>query len=347
MNPLVLINKLQLTNNKFYCQMFLCVLLFVYCCFMLAHFILPHKKNNHRAHLLKPVALYTMLAFMLGLQLFFSFIGKMDPAVLGITHSITNQDIVALTNDERGKLGLPALSMNGALSVAAQKKGEDMLAKGYWAHVAPDGKQPWAFMREAGYSYERAGENLAKDFTDSTSAVRAWMNSPGHRANIVNVYYREIGVAVVSGTMNGRDTVIVVQMFGQPRGGLASIQQAQSAQAASTPKPEPKGISVVEEIVPDEEKTQQERPTTSLIADNGLVIEPVEDTSSPLINPFQINKTVSFVIVVILLTLLIADAVYVARNRIIHQKHGHSTLHIIFIVSMMIALLLTSSGVIL
>lgn len=321
---------------------------------MLAHFILPHKKNSHRAHLLRPIALYTMIAFLLGLQLFFSYIGSVNPKVLGITHSISNQDIISLTNDERGKLGLPPLTTNGALSVAAQRKGEDMLAKGYWAHVAPDGKQPWAFMREAGYSYERAGENLAKDFTDSTSAVRAWMNSPGHRANIVNVYYREIGVAVVAGPMNGRDTVVVVQMFGQPRGGIASLQQAPSAEAALPPRPEPKGVSIVDQVNPEnivEDTNQIEpgllRPTTSLIADAGVPIEPVVETTQPLINPFKVNKTVSFVITVILLTLLTADAVYVARNRIVHHKHGHSTLHIIFIVSMMIALLLTSSGVIL
>ena len=92
-----------------------------------------------------------------------------------------------------------------------------MFNKQYWAHTAPDGKEPWDFMSEAGYSYQVAGENLARDFSTTSAMVAAWMASPTHRANIMNGRYTEIGIAVINGTLEGVETTLVVQMFGTPR----------------------------------------------------------------------------------------------------------------------------------
>jgi hypothetical protein len=125
--------------------------------------------------------------------------------------------IIDLTNRERSALSLPALKHNPTLSQAAALKAKDMATRGYFSHNTPEGKTPWQFMTEAGYAYQSAGENLAVDFYDSEAAVRAWMNSPGHRANIVNNTYVEIGVAFERGVYQGRDTIFVVQMFGIPK----------------------------------------------------------------------------------------------------------------------------------
>lgn len=314
-----------------------------------AHLFIPHKKNNYRAHLLKLPALYTMMAFLLGMQLMLTFVGKAYPSVLGISHSITPTDIVTLTNDERGKQGLPSLRANGQLMVAAQKKGEDMLAKGYWAHVSPDGRQPWAFIKEAGYTYERAGENLAKDFTDSTSAVRAWMNSPGHRANIVNVYYQEIGVAVVSGAMNGVDTVLVVQMFGQPVGGIASsLRDPGSAAAAVPATPKPIGVSVQDTIPIKQEQLAQSTQTSQSAFDNSQFrIQEIDNEQTPLINPRDVMKVTALVIGSILIVLLTIDLVTVTKQRLQRQQHGHTTLHLLFVIFMLISIFIVQVGVIL
>lgn len=316
-----------------------------------AHLFIPHKKNNYRAHLLKTPALYSMIAMLLVVQLSLTLLNRAFPTVLGMSHSITSGDIVNLTNDERGKLGLPALRANGQLTVAAQKKGEDMLAKGYWAHVSPDGKQPWAFIREAGYSYERAGENLAKDFTDSTSAVRAWMNSPGHRANIVNVYYQEIGVAVVSGAMNGSDTVIVVQMFGQPIGGTLAdrVRDPAGAQAAAPALPQPRGLSVSETVPSRAQLPSLESDSPQGVSFNGelRLEDQTETTNNPIINPRDIMRALALVIGSILIILLTIDIMAVTKQRLQRTAHGHTTLHLIFVIFMLISIFIVQVGVIL
>ncbi len=115
------------------------------------------------------------------------------------------------------------------LAQAAQSKANDMLAKQYFAHNTPSGETPWTFIKAAGYSYVTAGENLAIDFTEAESIQSAWMNSPGHRANIMNKSFQEIGIGIAKGMYNGHQTTIVVQMFGTPI--------AQKVELPATPTP--------------------------------------------------------------------------------------------------------------
>jgi uncharacterized protein YkwD len=108
---------------------------------------------------------------------------------------------------------LPALSLNQNYQMPLQK-GRDMIDKDYWAHVAPDGTQPWKFFSQFGYKYRFAGENLARDFSNANDAVNAWMNSPTHKDNILNPKYKEIGIGITEGDLAGSDTTIIVQFFG-------------------------------------------------------------------------------------------------------------------------------------
>jgi uncharacterized protein YkwD len=116
--------------------------------------------------------------------------------------------IVALTNESRHQAGLPPVVVDERLMAAAQAKLFDMLKQDYFDHRTPDGRQPWTFMQAAGYRYQAAAENLAKGFDSETELQRAWMRSRGHRANILNPLFTEIGVADANG--------IVVVMFGRP-----------------------------------------------------------------------------------------------------------------------------------
>ena len=122
--------------------------------------------------------------------------------------------LVSLTNSERAKAGLGALSVNGALTSAATAKANDMFAKGYFAHTSPDGRTPWDFIAAAGYDYVYAGENLAIGYASASELMSAWMNSQSHRDNILSSKFREIGIAVVSGQYDGTEKTIVVQVFG-------------------------------------------------------------------------------------------------------------------------------------
>jgi hypothetical protein len=109
------------------------------------------------------------------------------------------------------------LKESPTLNNAAKQQALAMVLHNYFAHISPEGVTPWFWFKSNGYSYRYAGENLAIDFLGSSDVVNAWMNSLGHRQNILNDKYQEIGVAVVQGMIDGQNTTVVVQMFGAPK----------------------------------------------------------------------------------------------------------------------------------
>lgn len=132
--------------------------------------------------------------------------------------TITDAQVLAYTNIERSKAGLPLLAGDATLVGIAQKKARDMIDRDYFAHESPDGKTIGDLAKAVGYDYLSVGENLALgDFADAEKLVDAWMNSPGHRANILSSVYTQIGIAVVRGTINGHESWVAVQEFGVPQ----------------------------------------------------------------------------------------------------------------------------------
>jgi uncharacterized protein YkwD len=127
---------------------------------------------------------------------------------------ITPQKIIELANSDRSKEGLEILKENEKLDRSAMDKAEDMAQNDYFAHTSPKGLTPWHWIEEEDYDYAYAGENLAMDFNSIEKMNQAWLDSPTHRANILNEKYKDIGVAVREGTINGHSTIIVVQQFG-------------------------------------------------------------------------------------------------------------------------------------
>ena len=152
--------------------------------------------------------------------------------------TITSANIIELTNQERVAAGLNALNNNASLVAAAHAKANNMFELQYWDHFGPNGESPWMFISQAGYSYVYAGENLAKGFRTAEGVHEAWMASPTHRDNIMSGNYRDIGVAVVQGTLQGKETTLVVQMFGNLSSKtLKASTSAPSVKSAPTPKP--------------------------------------------------------------------------------------------------------------
>lgn len=129
---------------------------------------------------------------------------------------ITAYNLNALVNAARIRAGLAPLKTSAKLESAASMKAQDMISKGYFAHTDPNNASstPWYWFGQAGYAYSYAGENLAgpkangDDYNTAQEVVDAWLASPGHRANIMNVKFTETGIAVVQN--------IRVQMFGSP-----------------------------------------------------------------------------------------------------------------------------------
>lgn len=101
-------------------------------------------------------------------------------------------EVIRLVNEERAKEGLPALKTASALTQAAQVRAEELLT--LFSHTRPDGRSCFTALGEAGVRYRAAGENIAMGYPTPAAVVEGWMNSPGHRANILNASYTTIGV---------------------------------------------------------------------------------------------------------------------------------------------------------
>lgn len=129
----------------------------------------------------------------------------------------SEQQIIEATNSFRQALGLHPLLNDEKLSQAAQAKAEDMVKNKYFDHSTPTGELFSAFINRSGYTYRQAGENLALHHATIDSLIQAWLLSPGHKANIVNANYNDIGIGVAYGTIDGRDGWFVVQLFGTKR----------------------------------------------------------------------------------------------------------------------------------
>jgi uncharacterized protein YkwD/uncharacterized protein (UPF0335 family) len=130
----------------------------------------------------------------------------------------TEDDIISLTNEYRKEKGLDVLVKNDKLMESAKMKAQDMRDLEYFAHVSPDGVEPWNIIQKTGYNYSIIAENIAEGYFSATSVVEDWMNSEGHRNNILSTEFEDIGVAILE-TKNSDDekSYVLVQHFATPQ----------------------------------------------------------------------------------------------------------------------------------
>lgn len=227
-------------------------------------YFIPHKENDHKPHILRTRAALTLLSVLLVSELFFLAGAGVFSNYDNYLALILSGVLVDETNVNRVSQNLSSLNVNPLLEEAAKQKAEDMAHMSYFSHVGPDGKTPWEWLRETGYNYRYAGENLAVNFVDSKDVVVAWMASPGHRANILNEHYTEIGIGTATGTYKGRETIFIAQYFGQP---LFVIQPSSKSIIPPPPTPSP---------APKSQPTPQPLPKESQRV-AGTKIEPQEE----------------------------------------------------------------------
>ncbi len=299
------------------------------------HFFVPRHSNNQKAKILHPSTLSVIVAVFLVYQFAINFYLLIQPSILGYASNITPEQVIELTNQKRLENGLKPLTINGKLNEAAQRKAGDMFAFDYWSHNSPSGRDPWSFFREVGYKYQYAGENLARDFMNSSSVVDAWMNSPTHRDNILNSHYQETGLAVVNGTLDGVETTLVVQLFGTPAPAPVAQQPTVTAPTpASSPTPTPE----VGEAATIEEKIE--------IAPVAIAQAKEGTTAAPVTSPFALTKSLVVLILGIVLGALILDVFLVHQKKIVRLS-GRNLAHLIFITMLLLAAVLTTQGAIL
>lgn len=266
------------------------------------NWFIPHKETHKKAHLLSWEGLSIYILLFILLQVSFSIVNYAKPGVLGITSGVDQKQLIELTNAERQKAGLSPVSENEALNKAAAAKGQNMVTENYWAHFAPSGKTPWDFMLGAGYRFTFAGENLAKNFYKSDDVVKAWMASPTHRDNLLNAKYRDVGIAVVEGVLDGQKTTLVIQEFGT------------TESLAANPLVDVQGKQYV---VP---KQDFNKPTLL------VSLSEVQPSNQVLVDPYSVSRVAGISVIILISFLLVLD-VWILRRRGVFRISSHNIAH--------------------
>ncbi|MBN1169242.1 hypothetical protein JXA63_05120, partial [Candidatus Woesebacteria bacterium] len=320
----------------------------------LLHYFYPVHTNDHKPRLLHTPVLLFLSFLLLSYQLVLQLAPQLGVDILGYAANIPPAEVVRLTNIKRQEVGAGQLEVSPTLEAAARKKGEHMLANNYWAHVAPDGTEPWYFFIDSGYNYKYAGENLARDFSNPESAVEAWMASPSHRDNLLSGKYSQIGIAVVEGDLNGVDTTIIVQLFGAPVVDLAAGVPIAQARTDTTSPPEPAlesegqqqpamqpTATPLPEITPVAEAVQvaEQLPAGNVGSGSGIL-------SNLTISPFESTKSLSVFTITILLGVFTVDGIVVAKKKL-PRVGGRTFAHIAFLGMIFAVILIAKAGQIL
>ena len=307
--------------------------------YTLSHFLYPRHSNNHRAKLLHSSTLLVVVVMLVLYQVALQLVPIVGIRILGYAANISTTEVVNLVNSKRAESGLAPLEYNSFLETAARAKGEDMLAQDYWAHVAPDGTQPWKFFIDSGYKYRFAGENLARDFSDSSSAVEAWMASTTHRENILSAKYKEVGIAVVEGDLAGVDTTIIVQLFGTryvDTSPQVPIAKAEAGTIVPMPTPAP-----VEEVIEGEVLVEPE---------GQAIIAPIEGAPSTqskfTFSPFTSTRGISLAIIGFLLVILVIDGLVISSRKVT-RVGGRTFAHMAFLGMVLAIVVIAKAGQIL
>lgn len=273
--------------------------------------IFPHANNNFRSRLLHHRSLFFVVVGILLSGFLLSGVRTNFPKVLGVSYDITSSQLLYLTNIQRQDNGANPLSLNDKLSIAATNKARNMFRQNYWAHNSPDGKTPWVFVKDSGYTYVYAGENLARGFQNSDEVIKAWMASPDHRENMLSKNYSDVGFAVIKGKLSGEETVLIVEMLGS----TSFIKQGSETG-----------------IVP---------PASS--QNLNLVLS--KNETNPLINSVGLSKNIALVIILIILGVLILDMFVVGRTKVT-RFIGHNLDHILYFTIILLIIIVVARGLI-
>jgi uncharacterized protein YkwD len=207
---------------------------------------LHHKQGKHYQSVYFP---YLPAILFLILSILISGIRPSLGAngVLAYATEMSSSSLLSHTNQQRSANGAAELTLNSRLNQAAQAKANDMVSHDYWSHNTPDGQEPWIFLTQAGYDYQKAGENLAYGFLTSAQTVTGWMNSATHRSNMLDASFTEVGFGFMNAEnfqSSGNQTVVVA-MYGKPQVAAAvapaspTPAPAATPQAATSPKTKP------------------------------------------------------------------------------------------------------------
>ena len=287
----------------------------------LSHLFIPKESNNHRAKVLHHTNILLTIVFLLLATFLTQKIKATFPSVLGISADISSEQLIMLTNKERQNAGVGSLVINDKLTQAANEKANDMFEYDYWAHNSPTGKTPWTFIKSAGYNYIYAGENLARGFSTPEDVIRAWMESPDHRANMLSSNYRDVGFAVKLGKLNGEETVLIVEEFGNLNMPIASSPKVQDIAPAKNVNPPVQKVQAVRE-------------------------QPVEAVrKQPVISTSTLSSNIYYVFTIVFIAALFVDMIVIEKKKVMRFV-GHNMDHILYLLLVLVLIGVWSKGVV-
>jgi hypothetical protein len=249
---------------------------------VLKDFFIPHEDNNYHPHLLhtKRAVFYSLsFLFMKAVVVLFVLLLPLDVFVLPDVLAQEQSKILNLVNELRLEKGLSKYTNINKLDRSSYSKADDMSDKEYFSHISPENKNVASFLREVGYDYKVAGENLAMGFTTAEEVVQAWKDSPTHYANIIDGEFNDFGIGIETGKYNKIPTVYVAAHFGLQKNSVVET----SAVATPTPEPElpveevpePTPVPTPEPVVSEPEPTPIVETTPVVESAPVEVLEPI------------------------------------------------------------------------
>lgn len=203
----------------------------------LKKYFIPREDNEHQPYFLREGSVATVLVLIVLMEA-----AVVIPSFFILPHSkfltvVLPDALINLTNENRTSAHLPTLETSSLLTEAAQLKAEDMAKRGYFSPESPEeGTPPWDWLKRVGYRFNAAGENLAVNFFDSQDVFHAWLKLSAYQVSIVWPNFTEVGIGVAPGRFQGRDSVYVVQFFGQPSAGTRLGAAKTGLQPNTTPR---------------------------------------------------------------------------------------------------------------
>ncbi|MDZ4243836.1 MAG: CAP domain-containing protein [Candidatus Doudnabacteria bacterium] len=293
----------------------------------IANFFIASEENGYRPRVLSYWAFIIYGLILLALRLFLGILPADSSAV-------ESQTLMALVNEERNNRNIPQLITHSSLMVAAAQKSRDMIDRDFFNHVNPDGNYIWGNIINAGYyPYKILGENLALDFATAEGMIKAWLDSPTHRENLLRLEFINQGMSALYGDYQGRYTNLTTNLFG------ALVSEQSSPPATQTTEPQPIPTPQVKAETPavaqknptpeprpkEEEKTIPEE-TTNPVASPAS--EPIPTPPSPkhLLPVFEWSRTIFTSFGIFMLLILSIDSVIVNRREL-EVPRSHSSYH--------------------
>lgn len=282
---------------------------------VLKHNLVPTEENNFHPRFFHVEIFSIFLILVVALQIFVysgtaTRIISAFPAFSNIA-AVLPAMLAAETNQYRLAQNTTPLKNSELLTVAAELKAQDMLKRGYFSHVDPDGNMPWKWFEQVGYQYSYAGENLAVDFVDSKDVTEAWIHSLTHRANLVNKDFSEIGIGTAQGVFEGKNTTFVVQFLAKPVN-RASVPVALTA---TTPKRATSTLAIAKIVTATSSFTTTTTTTSSLVATtslatNGQVLGLDSTIGEVFYSSKQVSRATILILVILIICILLLSVTY-------------------------------------